>query len=283
MTLHHDLAPGMKYRWLKDALWMVVTGCLAFGVIRAIEFWRAPRRVEPLKAGAIVRIADTGCDANERTLLLATSSACVYCRESSEFHKQLIRVAANERVNTVVVSGRNSDIPDEIASLSKLIQRTAITNLAAQGLVGTPTVVLMERCKAVGVWVGKLGEGQQRTVIGHLRENGDTLTDSSTGKAVAVGRDEVIAASRGALWIDIRDRDASPAVLRAGAVNIPLDELGLRAVVELPLSAPIVVDCSLVGEHECDFASHELRANPVAKVYLFNKGASGATCRRSPT
>lgn len=44
--------------------------------------------------------------------------------------------------------------------------------------------------------------------------------------------------------LDVRDRAAYQKEHRNGAVNIPVDELLQRALIELPLLAPVVVDCS---------------------------------------
>jgi rhodanese-related sulfurtransferase len=51
--------------------------------------------------------------------------------------------------------------------------------------------------------------------------------------------------------LDPRERDAFRRGHRDGAINIPGDELPVRARIELPLDKAVIVDCSHADEISC--------------------------------
>jgi rhodanese-related sulfurtransferase len=77
----------------------------------------------------------------------------------------------------------------------------------------------------------------------------------------------LIAAGK-AVVLDIRERDAYRRSHREGALNIPMNELSLRAPIELRGAAQVVLDCSQGQESRCRVAAHFLEAEKF-RVLMF--------------
>ena len=76
----------------------------------------------------------------------------------------------------------------------------------------------------------------------------------------------------GAVVVDFRDRELYAGGHRDGAVNLPLPELQTRAVLELPSTEVVVVDCyrgSRVWKGRCDVAGQTLLDVGVPDVAVF--------------
>jgi hypothetical protein len=89
-----------------------------------------------------------------------------------------------------------------------------------------------------------------------------SLTETEFTRLVTVER---------AVVLDVRDRDAFRQDHRAGAVNIPLGELDVRAPIELPASRPIVLDCSRTDAASCAIGGHFLAEHPELRIRVFSR------------
>jgi hypothetical protein len=70
--------------------------------------------------------------------------------------------------------------------------------------------------------------------------------------------------------LDIRERDEFRRGHRDGAINIPRDELAIRAYVELDRARPVVIDCSNADTRDCHDAARSLiRGVKIAKVLIY--------------
>lgn len=81
--------------------------------------------------------------------------------------------------------------------------------------------------------------------------------DSEIGEAAFTA----MAASKPIL-LDIRERDDFRRQHRPGAVNIPVDELSIRAYIELEPARPVVIDCTFTETQSCHNAASRLRRVP---------------------
>jgi TonB family protein len=86
------------------------------------------------------------------------------------------------------------------------------------------------------------------------------LEGADAPEAIDIGRLTQLLSSGRAALLDVRDRDAFRRVHRDGAVNIPLDELSIRAPIELRAFSHVIVDCSQGDESRCRLAGHFLGA-----------------------
>jgi TonB family protein len=69
--------------------------------------------------------------------------------------------------------------------------------------------------------------------------------------------------------LDIRERDDFRRGHHDGAINIPRDEISIRAYVELDRARPVVIDCSRAETRDCHSAARTLlRGVKVSKVLI---------------
>jgi hypothetical protein len=107
---------------------------------------------------------------NGRTLVLAVSTTCHFCRESEPFYRRLQR-EVGQRVKMVAVLPQAEDegaqyLKDAGISADS-IRQVALSDI---GIRGTPTLVLVDaRGNVTGVWRGKLQPGQEEEVFRALR------------------------------------------------------------------------------------------------------------------
>jgi hypothetical protein len=88
--------------------------------------------------------------------------------------------------------------------------------------------------------------------------------DSEIGEAAFTA----MAASKPIL-LDIRERDDFRREHRPGAVNIPRNELAIRAYIELEPTRPVVIDCTFTETSTCHSAARLLRRGPkLSKVLI---------------
>jgi rhodanese-related sulfurtransferase len=87
---------------------------------------------------------------------------------------------------------------------------------------------------------------------------------------------------------DVQVIDVRPRVLfiqnhRRTALNIPLDELPVRATEEMNSSKPAVIDCSWSDPRMCDSAAYQLGRAGFSRLHIFNRGATPpSSCETTP-
>ncbi|MGA2261269.1 MAG: energy transducer TonB [Acidobacteriota bacterium] len=78
-------------------------------------------------------------------------------------------------------------------------------------------------------------------------------------------------AKSGPTVLDIRERDAFRLGHRKGAVNLPTDELSVRAPIELPMTKAVIIDCSQAEEGMCRIAGQILQRKGFSQVVIFKQ------------
>ena len=66
------------------------------------------------------------------------------------------------------------------------------------------------------------------------------------------------AGTTGVVVLDSRDRDAFRRNHHPRAINIPFDEMDIRASIEIPAGSTVLLDCSGGDEFSCSIAAHDL-------------------------
>ena len=98
------------------------------------------------------------------------------------------------------------------------------------------------------------------------------VTHEAGSDLLEIGEEElrrVMANDRPTL-LDIRERDEFARAHRDGAINIPRDELSIRAYIEIDRARPVVIDCSRTDTSMCRQAANQLRRGPkIARVLIF--------------
>lgn len=106
---------------------------------------------------------------NHRTLVLAISTTCHFCKDSVPFYRKL----GGTDVKTLAV------LPQSVAEAQQYLGNAGVrvdevrqVSLSALGVRGTPTLLIVNDAGVVtDVWVGKLPPDQENQVLTALGKN----------------------------------------------------------------------------------------------------------------
>ena len=151
----------------------LIVVCLLLGVI-LLKNHLLPKTTETVQAGVgpsrTPNVSSLNVDwkQSELTLVLALSTECHFCTESSPFYRQLTKERNSVRIVAV--------LPQEISESKKYLDDLGIkvdevrqTSLPAIGVEGTPTLILVDMGGVVkNTWHGKLSRTQESLVLSRL-------------------------------------------------------------------------------------------------------------------
>ncbi len=229
---------------------------------------------------------------NRVTLVLALAVGCHYCQESAGFYRDLIASNTHGAFRPLAV------LPQEVEQSKKYLQTEGIVTDVRQvdfgklGVKGTPTLILVDSSGYVeSEWVGKLSVVDEKQVYKSLgvqppmhQEVRDTSQGIQSVQLDGTIRDsDVIAGSHllallnarvPAPVLDTRSRPQYAASHIAGSLNIPEDELEMRAIHEVPLDSPVVIYCEFTATCQ---AAASARRGKSSSLLVRNRG--DACCR----
>jgi hypothetical protein len=242
------------------------------------------RGVVDLAVGGPAAIEGVQFTAEPLTLVLVASPKCHFCLESAEFHRSLISQAKRQRVPVYIAVPDRVSGEEYVSSIGETYARSKEWRDLKFRFPGTPTLLLVDsKGIAKRVWIGRLSPGEdEETVLGLLAsgqvDGGKAhLTVSSgpylTGAAFA----EQYRQHKVAL-IDPRQREQFAQGHDQNAINIPIEELAVRATMELNESLLQVVDCSNVTQTACKAAISAIEHEGFRATAL-NAGALTRSCR----
>lgn len=204
--------------------------------------------------GQTVPLPSVNWQAHAHTLLFALQVGCHFCAENAPFYRELLKHQATGSWQAVAVLPQSVDISVSYMHIQGYsIPTVRQSDLNAVGVHSTPTLLLVDsKGRLEQEWIGALGRRDQVDVAAHLgiadltevtEDNGEDsssysplITTSELSRALDGGRRVNV--------LDIRDRPLFSRGHIAGAINIPLDEIGVRASHELFENAPTFVYCS---------------------------------------
>lgn len=243
--------------------------------------WWASRAAPAIQVGAIVSFALPRAG-ESRYLIVATSKRCPYSRASVAFHQRVIDYAKSGGIPVVLVELKDEDSPEEIRRYAGPNISVQTVSARRSGIVGTPTVALVEAGRVSGLWKGKLNASQERAMLGRLGGNSLSTLSQQGSKAepLELGEQDLRTWLAGGVILDTRDRTAFERKHFSGALNIPEDELGARMSLELPSrTTRIVLDCGGIDSGSCSGDAQLLKAvGKFRDVWLLNQGAVSASC-----
>jgi len=263
-----------KFEWLVNIAIIVIAASLLITLVRMSLPWgRHPDQVEPMKAGARLVLPAVAWSATQQTLVLVLSTECHFCTESAPFYRRLVQdLASREGTRVIAVLPQSVDQGREyLRGLGVSIGEVQQVNLSSLGLQGTPTLMLVDGMGTVtDLWIGKLMRREERELFHRLQ-----LVDAASPD------DDVISASdlkgmirdKNLVIVDVDNRDLFRVNHVFGAVNIPLDELEVRAVNELRPENKVVVYCHICEhDEESDMAHSILLKNGFNQVSVLKGG-----------
>jgi rhodanese-related sulfurtransferase len=207
-------------------------------------------------AGTKISLPD-GARLGDRTLLLVLSTKCHYCSESAPFYRRLVG-ALEGQADTKLVAVLPEEVSEGEEYLKKLgvlINDVKQTPLELIHVSATPTLLLLDKSGTVThSWLGKLAAEEEDEVLSALQGGvAKRAADDEKITSLEAADLQGIISSRGNVAIiDVRERSEYRQKRLPHALNIPLDELSVRAPDELRQSDLIVVysDCARCANDE---------------------------------
>jgi len=163
-----------------EAISAVITVAILFSIVTIKHFvssrpgTSAGASVAPTVArGTTLKSCLPGVDwaKNGRTLVMALSAHCRYCKESAPFYRR-INTEAGRSVKLLAVLPQSREesakfLRDEGVRVDDIRQAEPI----ALGVPGTPTLLLVDgKGTVVQLWLGRLTRSKQDSVLSMLRE-----------------------------------------------------------------------------------------------------------------
>ncbi len=106
-----------------------------------------------------------------RTLILAISTQCHFCKDSSPFYRTLAEQAGN-KVKIIAVLPQPAGVAEKyLRGEGVRVDHVEQLTLGRIGVIGTPTLILADATGVVrNVWMGELQPAQQRQVLAALAD-----------------------------------------------------------------------------------------------------------------
>lgn len=232
---------------------------------------------ELIRPGARLVLPSVEWSDSDRNIFLLVSSTCPACNDSIAFYRNLASLVQElPRTRLLVVAVDGTDRVRDWAE-THAIPYDAMVELENPILFGftlTPTLLLVDDKGVVtDVLLQRLAADEESLVMRRLRHPDSTRPLNNTGYVTEIDRDELehlmTEEQEVPVVLDVRRRSDRRLDRREGAVSIPMDELAIRAPVELAgRPGRMVVDCTEMHWVQCRSAGRILKSAGVENVSL---------------
>ena len=296
---------------VKELLIAVTGGAFVLGVFLLVQSGygrvHAERKVTPLGLGDAVQKLPSS---EKGYLLIATSEKCRYSQASVPFHQDLVHAALSHGLRVLMLVPDDASASFARSTFPQIGNAIRTADLRSWGIVGTPFVALLSPQNRIEhLWSGKIPVHSQVIVLSQISSPLDVVSRPDFSEIFLATDDQKTAASlpgvspdantgqivgefTGAALqdflqqkrlLDLSTREEFALNGRSGAVNIPVDELGVRGPIELDKNSSWVLDCSRVKAGDCDIGAFELEKQAFTSVMILNRGAEGLDCQVTST
>lgn len=129
----------------------------------------APASHQGVEIGGRINVPDIDWQKNGQTLLLALSTTCHFCTESSPFYRQLAKAHGNTRLVALlpqdITEGRRY-----MSTLGVEVDEIKQISMGSLGIRGTPTLILVNSSGQVeSTWEGALPADKENEVLSRLQ------------------------------------------------------------------------------------------------------------------
>lgn len=271
----------MNVRILNIAILVVA---LLLSALLVKKFFFNPAQQSPnyqLSTNSSLRIKGINWADSDRTVLLALSRDCKYCSQNAGFYRRLAGSLVSESKTRLIAVFPDRQQGAGEAYLKELeipIREVLYVSLPSLGINSVPTLAILDQNGVVtDMWGGKFSPLEEQALRSKLRLED---TRSPDEWSITEGNlERKVADKEQLVLLDIRERAPYAMKHRAGARNIPLDELTVRAPNELPLDHTIVIYGN--DRSEIDLAYSILDSQGFANLLILVQSPTDAT-KQSP-
>jgi len=120
--------------------------------------------------GAKMQLKEVNWSSHRGTLVLALSTTCHFCEESTPFYRDLVAKCSKTHVQTVAVFPQPLKQAASYLDKNKVqVDNVVSASLANLQVSGTPTLIFVDsNGKVQDAWVGKLSSDREREVYSRI-------------------------------------------------------------------------------------------------------------------
>lgn len=183
--MHHTLAKRIE---LLSNVVIIISGIVFSIILLKTHIWNKPlpestqllrqketqrtSNFEAVQPGKMISLPEFDATKSGQTLLLALSTTCHFCSESSMFYRRLM---AQRDANTHIVAVFPQSVDVSKSYLKRLgvsVDEIRQASLDSIGVDGTPTLILVDnRGAVVDLWIGKLNGPNEQKVVDRLQQS----------------------------------------------------------------------------------------------------------------
>jgi rhodanese-related sulfurtransferase len=242
---------------------LLIVVCLSLLGILVKRYFVSPETPrKTLKTGDKISASDFALEKGRKSVLLFLQSNCKFCEESGKFYSEISAKAIADTKIIAVFSSKDAEFESYLNKSGLRNLETRKVDFAGLGIEGTPTLAIVsDEGNIEKIWKGILSPNQELEV---QRQLGFQVPDDWFIEETEIA--DWLKKESALTVIDIRNRETFAQKHFAGAKNIPMDELPVRAVNELSPADTIVV----YGTYDADGedAQQMLAKQGFRKVYI---------------
>jgi rhodanese-related sulfurtransferase len=260
----------------------VDVGIVLFCILVALNMYVGSGESEPamtahaplVQPGRSLSLPGVDWTRASRHVILLVSPSCPTSLHNAPLYSEVSRQAeANAGVRFVALAAES---PDEVRKWLKVARVESsdviqFVDLISLGFFTVPTVLLLDQDGVVTDLLAGAAElaDVDRFIIRMLNPAGGQAVNNAVA-AIEISEEELrVLRSHSPLSIlDVRKRDDFEKSHRPHCINIPDDEIAVRARLELQPSLPVVVDCLEGDLRRCRYAGMVLTSLGFSAVYV---------------
>ncbi len=254
------------FRIIVNISLVILSLCFIILVIKSYFFSSSDKPKRNFRVGDQINIPAFNFKAGKTNIFLILHSSCQYCVKSAYFYETLSKEVSDLDNTELTVFSSDADFQmKEFLIKSNLANLNVFTiDFAQIGFNATPVLMIVnDEGKIEDIWVGYLPPNKENEV--RLKLNIPLKKDSFVDKEKI---ENLLKENPKPVIIDVRLRDAYHQKHLSGAINIPIDELSIRAVNEVSLSDKIIVHG--YTETDSENAQKILLGQGFPIVHIFN-------------
>lgn len=267
----------------------IVLGALIIGLIVKLglsahvpEASPQPAIPYPVGTGGVLK--------NGTTIRFALATDCKYCEESALFYRTLLATRAVSNFHAVAVFSEPITLATAYLNSRHIsVDDVKQAELRSLGIVGTPELSILDsEGHVLKTWQGMATAKVQWEIAAALnvlepfraaaRAADRRMQYDNAERAIPLTAQQFASRLRDGsppFVVDTRERDAFDRSHIRGALNIPYDELSIRAPVEIPRGSKVVLFCQYLAN--CEERVRERNALSqcsLAASYIIRAGAT---------
>lgn len=272
------MMPSFRDRTLpKTVEWALIVSLLAVPAWRIVG-WRALDERPPttmlnsstvaelIEPGAIIDPTFLGLPHGKGGFVLFTSTTCPFSEADAPFYRMVGEWMRNTTDGHFVVVSEEPQhtirdwLDGHAIIASRVVGGPTVSSLYRLGVLVTPTVALVGDGGIVtDLWAGELAAAQEAGFMAMLESDlRGSMANVADPPLLKAGSFDWEALEEHAVVLDVRDRGEYRTGHDAMSVNIPVDELGIRAGVEIDRAEKVFVDCRFGSLDSCRHAARGL-------------------------